>query len=37
LIEEKYLEMETEAVTEFYFDDLDEFEIRVKCSLHGVW
>jgi hypothetical protein len=23
--------------TEFEFDDLDEFEIRVKCSTHWVW
>lgn len=37
LIEEKYLEMETEARVEFDFDDLDEYEIRVKCSLHWVW
>ena len=37
LIETKYLELENEAVTEFDFDDLDEFEIRVKCSVHGVW
>jgi hypothetical protein len=34
LIEEKYLEMENEAKVEFDFDDLDEYEIRVKCSLH---
>ncbi len=37
LIETNYLELETEAVTEFDFDDLDEFEIRVKCSVHWVW
>ncbi|MDP2091097.1 MAG: desulfoferrodoxin family protein [Candidatus Gracilibacteria bacterium] len=37
LIDEKYLEMENEARIEFDFDDLDEYEIRVKCSLHGVW
>jgi len=37
LIEEKYLEMENEARVEFDFDNLDEFEIRVKCSLHWVW
>ncbi len=37
LIEEKYLEMENEAKVEFDFDDLDEYEIRVKCSLHWVW
>ncbi len=37
LIDVRYLEMETEAITEFDFDDLDEFEIRVKCSVHWVW
>jgi desulfoferrodoxin (superoxide reductase-like protein) len=37
LIEEKYLELETEANAEFNFDDLDEFEIRVKCSIHWIW
>lgn len=37
LIDEKYLEMENEARIEFDFDDLDEYEIRVKCSLHWVW
>ncbi len=37
LIETKYLELETEATIDFDFDNLDEFEIRIKCSLHGVW
>ena len=37
LIETIYLDLENEAVVEFDFDDLDEFEIRVKCSVHGVW
>lgn len=37
LIETKYLELEQEAIVEFDFDDLDEFEIRLKCSLHWVW
>ena len=37
LIKTNYLELNNEAVTEFDFDDLDEFEIRVKCSLHWVW
>lgn len=37
LIKTNYLELEVEANTEFDFDDLDEFEIRVKCSLHWVW
>lgn len=37
LIMTNYLELDNEAVTEFDFDDLDEFEIRVKCSQHWVW
>ena len=37
LIEEKYLYDREEPEIEFDFDDLDEFEVRVKCSLHGVW
>ena len=37
LIDTKYLELETEARVEFDFDDLDKFEIRVKCSQHWVW
>jgi len=37
LIDVKYLEMEVEAICKFDFDDLDEFEIRVKCSLHWVF
>ena len=37
LIQTNYLELDLEANTEFDFDNLDEFEIRVKCSLHGVW
>lgn len=37
LIQTNYLELENEAVTEFDFDNLDEFEIRVKCSLHWIW
>ncbi len=37
LIQTNYLELDLEAVTEFEFDDLDEFEIRVKCSTHWVW
>ncbi|MFK7780067.1 MAG: desulfoferrodoxin family protein [Candidatus Gracilibacteria bacterium] len=37
LVKVNYLELETEAVTEFDFDNLDEFEIRVNCSVHGLW
>jgi len=37
LIETKYLEWEDEAKIEFSFDDLDEFEIRVRCSVHWIW
>jgi hypothetical protein len=34
LIEEKFMHEEPVSSTEFEFDDLDEFEIRVKCSTH---
>lgn len=37
LIKTNYLDLELEPVVEFDFDDLDEFEIRVKCSVHWVW
>lgn len=37
LIEEKFLEIDDEPVVEFFDHGLDEFEVRVKCSLHGVW
>ncbi|MCP4523297.1 MAG: hypothetical protein GY828_03690 [Candidatus Gracilibacteria bacterium] len=37
LIEEKFLEQDHEAIIEFDFDDLGEYEIRCRCSIHGVW
>ncbi|MCP4523440.1 MAG: hypothetical protein GY828_04410 [Candidatus Gracilibacteria bacterium] len=37
LIEEKFLEQDREAMVEFEFDDFGEYEIRCRCSLHGVW
>lgn len=37
LIEEKFLGIDEDPITEFDFDDLWEFEIRVRCNLHGVW
>jgi len=37
LIEEKFLKMDNEATVIFDFDNLDEFEIRAKCSLHWIW
>lgn len=37
LIEEKFLWIDEDPVVEFDFDDRWEYEIRVKCTLHGVW
>ncbi len=37
LIWTKYLNWKDEAKAIFNFDDLDEFEIRLKCSVHWVW
>lgn len=37
LIEEKFLWIDEDPIVEFDFDDMWEFEIRVRCSLHGVW
>lgn len=37
LIEVKYLELDTEAVIDFDFYNLDEFEIRVQCTNHWLW
>lgn len=37
LVDTRYLELETEAVVEFCNENFDEFEIRVKCSVHWLW
>lgn len=37
LIEEIFLKFDEDPTVEFQFDDLWEFEIRCRCSLHGVW
>lgn len=37
LVSTRYLELETEAVVEFDNENFDEFEIRVKCSVHWLW
>lgn len=37
LIEEKFLMVWEEPVVEFDISDLDDFEIRTRCSLHWVW
>jgi desulfoferrodoxin (superoxide reductase-like protein) len=37
LIETKFMDYDVDPVVEFDFDDLWEYEIRVQCSLHGVW
>lgn len=36
-IDVKYLELDIEPVVEFDYDNLWEFEIRVKCSIHWLW
>lgn len=37
LVEEKFLEIDDEPVCEFDYFGESEFEIQVRCSLHGVW
>jgi desulfoferrodoxin (superoxide reductase-like protein) len=37
LIEEKFMDYDEDPIVEFDFDDLGEYEIRCRCSLHWVW
>ncbi len=37
VIEEEFFSAESLPQIEFDVSDLDEYEIRVKCNLHGVW
>ena len=37
LVLEEFLYEDSEPTTEFDVSDFDEYEIRVKCSLHWVW
>ncbi len=37
IIKTNFLELEHEAMTEFDFDNLDVYEIRAYCTVHGVW
>lgn len=37
MIEEKFLDPWDDPLVEFDFDDLEEYEIRINCSLHWVW
>lgn len=37
LIEEIFLDIEVEPIVKFDYWDLDEFEIRVRCSIHWLW
>ena len=37
LIEEKFMDYDEDPIIEFDFDDLWEYEVRCRCSLHGVW
>ena len=37
LIEEIFLEIDEDPVVEFENQDLDEYEIRIRCTLHWLW
>ncbi len=37
LVIEEFLPKEADPEVEFDVYDLDEYEIRVKCNIHGVW
>ncbi|USN59246.1 MAG: hypothetical protein H6767_04135 [Candidatus Peribacteria bacterium] len=37
MVEELFLQPEVVAEASFDVSDMDEFEIRVRCNLHGVW
>lgn len=37
LVDEEFLNKDADPVVEFDVYDFDEYEIRVKCSLHWVW
>lgn len=37
LVEEKFLQVDEEPKVEFDDENFGEYEIRVKCSQHGIW
>ena len=37
IVEDKFLQAWEEPEIEFDISNLDDFEVRVRCSLHGVW
>jgi desulfoferrodoxin (superoxide reductase-like protein) len=37
LVDTKFMQQDVDPIVEFDFDDLWEYEIRVQCSLHGIW
>ncbi len=37
IVETKFLGIWEEPDVQFDISDLDDFEVRVRCSLHGVW
>ena len=37
LVEESFLLADDEPICEFDASDLDDFEIRVNCTIHGIW
>lgn len=37
LVYENFFNEDDEAILEFDISDLDDFEVRARCSIHGVW
>ena len=37
IVYEKFFLEDEDAILEFDISDLDDFEIRARCSIHGVW
>lgn len=37
MVENIFYPTDAEAIWEFDVSELDDFEIRIKCSIHGVW
>ena len=37
MVEEKFLDEDEIACVQFDISNLDEYEIRIRCSIHGTW
>jgi hypothetical protein len=37
MVEEKLLDEDEAACVQFDISNLDEYEIRIRCSIHGTW